>query len=69
MSAPDTPQALVLRAILRRLDGDDLVIDGEEWSTEEPVGDYPAGDLLLEGPPGREVRIRLAVEIVEGTFT
>ena len=60
----------VAAAIVRRLDGDDLLIDGEEWYSEAPAGDgYGADELFLEGPPGREARIRVRVELVEGEPT
>jgi hypothetical protein len=64
-----TEADLIAAAIVRRLDGDDLLVDGEEWGVEDPVGDYPAGTLLLEGEPGCDVRIRLTVEIVRGSLS
>jgi hypothetical protein len=65
----------VAAAVVRRLDGDDLLIDGEKWYSEAPTGEnaaheLPAPDeLFLEGPTGREVRVRVRVEIVDGAIT
>ena len=65
-------QADVAAAVVRRLDGDDLLVDGQEWYSEAPTGANPAGELpapdelLLEGQPGRELRVRIRVELVEG---
>lgn len=75
MTPAEAERAIVL-AIVRRLDGDDLLVDGQEWFCEEPSGG--ADDvlaqrdvLLLEGPDdsGREVTIRIRVELIEGALT
>jgi hypothetical protein len=65
-------QAAAAEAFVRRLDGDDLVIAGQEWTADAPPcpGSAVTGTVLdLFGPAGTAVRVRVVVELIEGALS
>lgn len=54
--------------ITRRLDSEDVTIDGEDWYAEQLVRDDEdtADQLLLTHNVHRSARVRVRVELIEG---
>jgi hypothetical protein len=76
LAAPDGETAefaaQVTRAIVSRCDGDDLAIDGidaQPWAADRPDEPDLDDELILTHPSGRQVRVRIRVEVIEGTLS
>lgn len=54
----------------QRLDRGELVFDGAEWAAEALDGSgHLADEVLLTHQSGRQITVRVAVELVEGALT
>lgn len=69
-SVHTAPELAVAQAIVRRLDGDELLVDGEEWDSDATDEDQDDGtELILTGPDQQQALVRIRVEIVTGAVT
>jgi hypothetical protein len=56
-------------SIVNRLDGDEIALDGLGWASDAPDEDDIADELILTHPSGRQVLVRVSVELIEGALS